>query len=125
MRLLLDTHIFLWWEGNNPKLSKAIQSKITSAQEVYISSVSIWESAIKIATGKLEANIDNLVKAINQEGFIELPVTIKHAATVSQLPDLHKDPFDRLLLAQAISEPLRFLTADKMLSQYSDIVEVV
>jgi PIN domain nuclease of toxin-antitoxin system len=66
-----------------------------------------------------------LVRAITGSGFIELPITARHAAAVARLPDVHRDPFDRILIAQALSEPLRFLTADSMLKRYSDLVEVV
>jgi PIN domain nuclease of toxin-antitoxin system len=68
---------------------------------------------------------DALISAIADSGFLELPVTARHAAAVARLPDVHSDPFDRLLIAQAISEPLRFLTADDVLGQYSDLVELV
>lgn len=124
MRLLLDTHIFLWSVNDDRKLSKKARLLILNASEVYVSSVSIWEAAIKTKLGKLDANINELVSAISISGFIELPLTSNHSATLYQLPDLHRDPFDRILLAQTISEPLRFLTADKKLKGYSDLVEL-
>jgi PIN domain nuclease of toxin-antitoxin system len=125
MRILLDTHIYLWWERNDKNLPKIAVDLISAAQEVYVSSVSIWEIAIKKRVKKFEADLDALMEGINKYGLIELPVTSKHAEMIYHLPLLHKDPFDHLLLAQAISEPLRFLTTDKMLRQYSDIVDVV
>ncbi|EKD74717.1 MAG: PilT protein [uncultured bacterium] len=125
MRLLLDTHIFLWCVNNDRNLSKSSRTKITNATEVYISSATIWEAAIKIKLGKLHANIDNLVQAVEDSGFLTLPISTKHAAYVYQLPYLHSDPFDRMLISQALCEPLRFLTADKALKKYSDLIEIV
>lgn len=125
MRLLLDTHLFLWSINNDKKLTKLARSKILNASEVYVSSASIWEAVIKINIGKLEANVNQLVEAITKSGFIELPITALHAATVSQLSTIHRDPFDRMLIAQAISEPLTFLTADTILKSYSDLVEII
>ena len=125
MRLLLDTHVFLWCANDDRRLTKAARTLLSGAAEIYVSSASIWEAAIKTRLGKLEADIDVLVAAIADSGFLELPVTARHAAAVRKLPDVHADPFDRLLIAQALSEPLRFLTADKVLGVYSDLVELV
>jgi PIN domain nuclease of toxin-antitoxin system len=125
MRLLLDTHVYLWWLQDHPKLSKAARARIIGASEVFVSSASIWEAAIKKGLGKLDADVNELVDEIVKSGFRELPVTAIHAARVAALPDLHRDPFDRLLIAQAMCEPLRFLTVDDMLAGYSDLVEIV
>lgn len=125
MRLLLDTHIFLWCIKDDAKLSKSIRSKILHASEVYVSSASIWESTIKIALKKLDADVNEIVEAVVESGFLELPITALHAATVVVLPDIHRDPFDRILIAQAISEPLTFLTANTLLRNYSELVEVI
>jgi PIN domain nuclease of toxin-antitoxin system len=125
MRLLLDTHVFLWCLKDDRQLSKAARVTIATATEVYVSSASVWEAAIKKALGKLDVDIDDLVLAIAGSGFIELPITARHAAAVSGLPELHRDPFDRILIAQAVSEPLRFLTADSVLKKYSDLVHIV
>lgn len=124
MRLLIDTHIFIWWIKNNKNLSKFSRDIIINADEVFISSASIWEAAIKIKLKKLDVNIHDLVNAIIENGFTELPINVKHAAIISELKDIHRDPFDRILIAQAISEPLQFLTADKMLQQYSGLVVI-
>jgi len=99
MKLLLDTHVFLWCAKDDKKLSKKAKSKILHPDHVYVSSASIWEAAIKIKLKKLQANIDALVDAIDKCGFSELVVTVHHAAAVSRLQDLHRDPFDRILLA--------------------------
>ncbi len=125
MRILLDTHVFLWYTKSDRKLSKQSRSIIQNAIEVYISSASIWEAMIKVRIGKLDVKIDDLVKAIPASGFSELPITVAHAAAVDRLADFHRDPFDRILLAQAITEPLVFLTADEMLKDYSGLVTIV
>lgn len=125
MHLLIDTHLFIWWLENNRALSKKARYLIKEAEEIYISSASIWEIAIKVHLGKLDATINTLVDSIESEGFIELPITAKHAAFVSQLPSYHRDPFDRILIAQAMSEPLRFLTVDEKLKPYSELIEMV
>jgi len=125
MHLLLDTHLFIWWLENDKQLSKKARSLISEAVEVYISSVSIWEAVIKIQLGKLDVDVNDLVGAIESEGFIELPVRAQHAALIKELPLIHRDPFDRMLVAQAIYEPLRLLTSDKILKQYSELIELV
>jgi PIN domain nuclease of toxin-antitoxin system len=125
MRLLLDTHVFLWCIKNDRRLSKTAKAKITHAMDVYVSSASIWEATIKIKLKKLNADIDQMVESIVESGFLELPITAQHAAAISRLPDIHRDPFDRLLIAQAMVEPLTFLTADAELKNYSKLVEII
>jgi PIN domain nuclease of toxin-antitoxin system len=125
MRILLDTHVYLWWLQDHPKLSQAGRDRIISASEVYVSSASIWEATIKAGIGKLEVDVQQLVTEIENSGFQELLISAKHAATVARLPDIHRDPFDRILVAQALCEPLRLLTADGILSGYSELVEVI
>lgn len=125
MRLLLDTHIYLWSIKDDQKLSIAARALILDATEVYISSASIWEASIKAKLGKLDVDINALTAAIAESGFLELPLNIKHVNEAHRLLNLHKDPFDRILIAQAMSEPLRFLTADEKLKEYSELVEIV
>ncbi len=125
MHILLDTHIFLWWLNNDSKLSKNTKTMILSAAEVYVSSASIWEACIKVKIGKLEFQVEKLAQAVSESGFLELPITAQHAVGTWKLPDIHHDPFDRILIAQAICEPLQFLTADKLLESYSELVKVV
>ncbi len=125
MRILLDTHIYLWFVKDDRKLSKHARTLIKDATHVYVSSASIWEAAIKIKIGKLAGNIDELIAAVDESGFESLPINVQHAAHVHELPDVHRDPFDRILLAQAMSEPLRFVTADEILAQYSSLVNLV
>lgn len=125
MRLLLDTHVFLWCIKGDRRLSKVARSKILNATEVYVSSASIWEAAIKIKLKKLQVDIQQMIESISESGFVELSITSQHAAGILRLPDIHRDPFDRLLIAQAVAEPLTFLTADGGLKNYSDLVEVI
>jgi PIN domain nuclease of toxin-antitoxin system len=122
MRLLLDTHIFYWSFYDPDRLSQAIVTTIKAAEEVYVSSASIWEMAIKVRLGKMDGDPAELAENIADAGFRELPVWSKYALLVAKLPMHHSDPFDRLLIAQAMSEPLHLLTADKQLKPYSDLV---
>lgn len=116
MRLLLDTHVFLWAVAGSALLKPAARQLIESADEVCVSAGSIWEVAIKSRLGKIEADPDDLAAAIDASGFIELPVSAAHAAGVARLAAHHHDPFDRLLVAQALADPLQLLTADAMLA---------
>jgi PIN domain nuclease of toxin-antitoxin system len=125
MRLLLDTHVFVWVVTADGKLQRAAREAIVSAEEVYVSAASIWEIAIKARLGKISGDPSELAAAIEGTGFRELPVTARHAAHVATLPMHHADPFDRVLVAQAMLEPLRLLTADAVLAQYTDLVQVI
>jgi len=125
MRLLLDTRIFLWAVAGSPLLKPPVRRLIESADEVYVSAASIWEVAIKARLGKIEADPHELTAAIEASGFLELPVSARHAAGVAQLELHHNDPFDRLLIAQALAEPLKLVTVDEVLALYSDVVVLV
>ncbi|MBS0615021.1 MAG: type II toxin-antitoxin system VapC family toxin [Verrucomicrobia bacterium] len=125
MKLLLDTHVFLWWIKGDRRLPKNTKSKISQAEDVFVSSASIWEATIKIKLKKLDVDVNRMVNAITESGFAQLPILVEHAAAVSRLPDIHRDPFDRILIAQAIVEPLTFLTADAELKSYSELVEII
>ncbi|HKT65206.1 MAG TPA: type II toxin-antitoxin system VapC family toxin [Burkholderia sp.] len=118
MRLLLDTHIFLWTVTNDPKLSVRARRLISGADERFVSSASIWEAAIKAGLGKLDIDVGRLVRSIGASGIRELPVSAVHGAAVRDLPPHHRDPFDRLLVAQARHEPLQLVTADAQLARY-------
>jgi PIN domain nuclease of toxin-antitoxin system len=122
VKLLLDTHVFLWVNADDPKLSKKARRLIDEAQEVFVSSVVFWELAIKISRGDLDADLDELKLALYGNSFTILPVTVEHACATAALPWHHKDPFDRMLVAQAITEPLRLLTVDRQLEPYSDLI---
>jgi len=122
VRLLLDTHELLWLMEASPLLNPRASSLIRDAEEVYVSSASIWEIAIKWRIGKIEEDPEIVSAKLEAAGLRELPVTNRHAVAVGRLPLLHNDPFDRLLIAQAITEGLRLLTADTHLARYSDLV---
>ena len=125
MKLLLDTHILLWVMREADELSAAARAMIERAEEVHVSSVSLWEVAIKAAAGKLPLEPTALEAAALAAGFIPLPVTWTHALALHGLPLLHRDPFDRMLVAQAISEPMHLITHDASLARYSPLVTVV
>ncbi|HFT8010355.1 TPA: type II toxin-antitoxin system VapC family toxin [Burkholderia cenocepacia] len=122
MRLLLDTHVYLWAVLDDRKLSQHARQLIMDADEVFVSAATIWEASIKAGLGKLNVDVDDLVTEISAAGFVELPVRVAHAALVRDLPDIHRDPFDRLLVAQAMLEPLRLVTADGHLAKYTNLV---
>jgi PIN domain nuclease of toxin-antitoxin system len=125
MRLLLDTQIFLWWLADSRKHGKPAREHIESADEVYVSAASIVECELKIEAGLLEADPQELVRGIAASGFKELPVRARPAAAAASLKRADgADGFDRLLVSQAMAEPLRFLTANEALKQYSELVEV-
>lgn len=125
MRLLLDTHLLLWVMADDAALSSRARDEIAAAEMVYASAASLWEISIKAALGKLTVDQADLIDKLGQAGFHPLPVTWGHAAAVRRLPDIHRDPFDRILVAQAVSEPLRLLTHDRTLTRYSELVIAV
>lgn len=122
MKLLLDTHIFLWLNADDPRLTKKARKLIDEAQEVFVSAVVFWELAIKIRRGDLTADLEELRLALFSNSFTNLPITVEHACATAMLPWHHRDPFDRMLVAQAITEPLRLMTADHQLEPYSDLI---
>lgn len=122
MRLLLDTHVFYWSLYDPDRLPQNVLENIMSADAVFVSAASIWEAAIKVRLGKMKGDAAVLASHINDSGFTELPIWSRHAKLVAALPMHHSDPFDRLLIAQAMCEPLHLLTADAKLKPYSDLV---
>ena len=123
-RLLLDTHLLLWAVSAPQKLSLATRKRL-DACEVFVSAASIWEVSIKAALGKLTADPAELLAEIEPAGFTLLPITGEHAAAVAKLPAVHADPFDRMLVAQAKTEPLLLVTNDAVLAGYGDCVELM
>lgn len=121
--MLLDTHLLLWALSQPSKLP-ARARKLIDAGEVYVSAASIWEISIKSALGKLAASSSEVLAGIEPAGFSVLPVCGEHAAHVATLPAIHKDPFDRMLVAQASSEPMLLLTNDETLRGYGSCVSV-
>ena len=128
MKLLLDTHILLWAVGEPEKLSESIRSLLTTSENMlFFSAASIWEIVIKLGLGREDFKIDpyRLRKMLLAHGYTELVVTTEHALKVYSLPFLHKDPFARLLIAQARTEGMLLLTGDSSVSQYQESVLAV
>jgi PIN domain nuclease of toxin-antitoxin system len=122
---LLDTQVFLWWLADWRKLSRSARDRIEAADEVYVSAASIVECEARIAAGLLDADTEEVAQGIRGSGFLELPVRVRAAAAAASLKRVPEaDFFDRLLVAQAMAEPLRFLTANAALKGYSELVEV-
>ena len=119
MNYLFDTHALLWAISDPPKLGKAVRRVLEGRGHVfYASAASAWEIAIKVGLGKLDFPIDDLAAALSDAQFAELPITLAHAVGVRSLPPHHLDPFDRLLVAQALAEGLVRITRDEALAAY-------
>lgn len=128
MRLLLDTDILLWALIEPKRFSKQVRAEIEDGHnEVLFSAASIWEIAIKskIKRRGLRFTADQIAAAARATGFAELPIHAAAAAQVAALPPIHRNPFDRLLIAQAMAEPAHFYTADALLQEYSSLVRVI
>lgn len=121
MNLLLDTHVLIWWDEGR-RLAPAARRAIGDADTVYVSAASAWEVAIKIGLGRLRPT-RTVEQATTESGFLELPVTFRHAERVAALAAHHRDPFDRLLIAQADVEELTLLTRDPVFGRYP--VEII
>lgn len=117
-RLLLDTHAFLWWLSDDPALGAEVRQMMGEPRnQVMVSAASIWEISIKQAKGMLEAPED-LEALVEDEGFTKLPISLFHGQQAGKLPEIHRDPFDRMLIAQAQAEGLELVTADGIIPQY-------
>ena len=128
MRLLVDTHLLLWAAAKSRRLPKEARRLLEDpANEVFFSAASLWEIVIKAALRKPDFKVDVtlLRHALAEMGFAELPVSGTHAERLASLPPIHKDPFDRMLVAQSLAEPLVLLTNDGVLADYGDVVKVV
>jgi PIN domain nuclease of toxin-antitoxin system len=117
VRLLLDTHVFLWWREASERIGDEARRAIGGAAVVFVSAASAWEVAIKVALGKLEIP-GSLEDAVHESQFEQLPITFAHTSTLAGLPPHHGDPFDRMLIAQALSEGLTIVTHDRKLGPY-------
>ncbi|WP_336923443.1 type II toxin-antitoxin system VapC family toxin [Aquipuribacter sp. SD81] len=118
MSLLLDTHILLWWLGDDERLPQRMRGALADGeQEVLVSAASAWEIAIKAALGKVVVP-DGLHDELREQGFTELPVTVDDGLAAGALPPHHGDPFDRMLIAQARRRGLRLLTVDRRFRDY-------
>ncbi len=124
MNLLLDSHIILWWLADDPRLSPKARRLIERADDVYVSAATTWELALKASLEKLRIP-EGFVETVEEEGFRHLPITPLHAMAVKALPWHHRDPFDRLLVAQARMEGLRLVTAERRLARYGRWIVLV
>lgn len=121
MKLLLDTHAFIWFVENDESLPASLKTQIEDTDnEIFISIVSLWEIAIKTSLGKLEMAIDlpSIINKIEENGFVMLPIFPEHTVCVASLPFHHKDPFDRILIAQTIVEKLKIISKDDIFDSY-------
>jgi PIN domain nuclease of toxin-antitoxin system len=116
-RLLLDTHVLIWWLQASPELSDDLRDRINTELDVYVSAASVWELSIKQAAGKVKLPA-NLLEWIERGGLSELPIRMPHADLAGRLPAIHRDPFDRMLVAQALVERLTLVTRDGLIQQY-------
>jgi PIN domain nuclease of toxin-antitoxin system len=116
-RLLLDTEALIWWDANDRRLGRHARAAIQRAGDVYVSAVSAWEIAIKVALGKLQAK-RRPAQAVADSHFRELPLTFQHTEALGDLPPHHSDPFDRLILAVARVESLSIVTSDSRFELY-------
>ena len=116
MNVLLDTHVLIWWDEGR-RIAAEARHAIEQADAVYVSAASAWEVAIKTALGRLRP-IRTIEEAASDSGFLELPVTFRHAERVTGLPSHHRDPFDRMLVAQAAIEELTLVTRDPVFARY-------
>jgi PIN domain nuclease of toxin-antitoxin system len=122
MRLLLDTHALLWWANNDPQLSRIARTHIQDVRNhVQVSAASVWEIAVKFRNGRLPSAkkfVAELPEYLRLQNFQELPITLEHALRAGLLPGPHRDPFDRMLVAQALEENLALLSNDQALDGY-------
>ncbi len=119
MRLLLDTHALLWWLSDDRRLGQRARTLIGDAgNDILVSIASLWEIVVKLRVGKLEAEIDAIERAIVRDGFERLPIAPAHLSALAKLPTHHRDPFDHLLIAQAIIEDAVFLSEDQNVPLY-------
>ena len=125
IRLLLDTNIVLWLAEDRPRIDQIKPLLLSAETQVFVSVVSWWEIAIKVRTGKLAVDLEQIRSYAEEHYFVELPVTGEYMKAYLELPALHKDPFDHMLLAQATCSPMHLITGDSFLAGYSSLVMVV
>lgn len=127
-RLLLDTHLLLWWLKDDPRLPVAVVERVQApGAEVFVSQASLWEMAIKASIGRLQVDLPELERLVPLQGFRWLPIRNEHLLAVAQLESggVHRDPFDRLLVCQSRVEPMLLLTVDSQLRRYGATVIVI
>jgi PIN domain nuclease of toxin-antitoxin system len=127
-RLLLDTHLVLWWLNGDPRLPQPVVERVqTTEAEVFVSQASLWEMAIKVSIGRLRVDLPELERQVPLQGFRWLPIRTTHLLAVAELESDgdHRDPFDRLLVCQSRTEPMLLLTVDRQLRRYGAPVIVL
>ena len=124
-QFLLDTNILLWFFGGSNRVASVKELVESGVTDIFYSPVSLWELVIKIRNGKLDLNFEELYNFTQKYGFKELPLTSDCLKAYLELPNIHKDPFDHILLAQALTFPMRLITGDSLLADYSSLVMVV
>jgi PIN domain nuclease of toxin-antitoxin system len=127
-RLLLDTHLVLWWLNGDPRLPQAVVERVQAPEaEVFVSQASLWEMAIKVSIGRLQVDLPELERQVPLQGFRWLPISNAHLLAVAELETdgVHRDPFDRLLVCQSRLEPMLLLTVDRQLGSYGATVIVL
>jgi PIN domain nuclease of toxin-antitoxin system len=117
VRLLVDTHVVLWWLLDDPTLPADVKDMLDHEPDAFLSAATTWEVAIKQATGKLKGP-RNLPEQLRDSGLVELPIKIEHSIVAGRLPRLHNDPFDRMLIAQALHDELTLVTRDAEIQRY-------
>lgn len=127
MKILLDTHILLWASQDHPSLSNHAKELIINGNnDVYFSTASIWEIMIKKNLNKFDIDVKKFVDDLYEMNIFELSIEISHILKLEELPSHHKDPFDRIIIAQTLAEPVKLLTHDRVLQQYSsDLILLV
>ncbi len=119
MRLLLDTHALLWWLNDDEKLGARTRGLISDpANDVFVSTVSLWEITVKLRIGKLDADITEILGILPEQGFQRLDIADAHLVALAALPIHHRDPFDHLLMAQAVAEDAHFVSEDQYVPLY-------
>ena len=125
IKFLLDTNVLLWYFWGSDRIDTIKELIASEEADVFISVVSLWEILIKVRAGKLNVDLDELRSFVKKHAFSELPITGDYIKAYLELPSLHRDPFDHMLLAQAITCPMRLITGDSQLAAYSSLVMAV
>ena len=122
MRLLLDTHVLLWWATADRRLTKVARALITSPEnDIAVSAVTFWEIAIKANLGRIDVDVAELHAATTADGFEAIPIRVEDTFLLAALPNHHRDPFDRLLISHAVSEKRSLVTADQAILAYAGV----
>lgn len=125
IKFLLDTNVLLWYFWGTKRVNKVMDLLISEDNDVYFSTASLWEVSTKVRKKKLNVDIDKLHLFLKKHKFFELPVNSSYINAYLELPKIHNDPFDHMMLAQAITSPMRLITGDAILAKYSSLVMVI